>query len=369
MLKSEAAKYLSGIESYGEKQASSPTNVHAITGEVVSDSEDGMVRVNLNAEVFAGDDEQSIEIPTIGGLQEGDTTTILLTGEDYKGMTPMSIGTTGGIDRVKAIADAAQDQADRARLAANEADANAAAAHQSAETAMAQAQSATDYAFKAQAGLGMVQDVVGTLGWISNHGEYVLTEDETPIEGKPYYAQSLAANGQHTYTIQTLNGNQNPKQMGLYELHIAQSITNYVATHLALLDDGLHVVPLEGGYYVVLGSNGMGVYNPNGVQVGWYGEYMNLGRNSDVHIETVGNRLSFFKAGSTYPRKGDGTVDTEQLIGNLYPGEVASISVDPSTGRSSLYVGAINVYSELSIGPWVAKVNNDKSLSVYWGLG
>ena len=100
MLKSEAAAYLAGVTSDDEAQASAPTNLHLLTGEVVSASEDGNVRVAVDGMMFSEEDDQSVEIETLGGLEEGDTVTILLAGENGRAMSPLAIGAPGSVDRI-----------------------------------------------------------------------------------------------------------------------------------------------------------------------------------------------------------------------------------------------------------------------------
>ena len=102
MQKIDAVTYLAGIKKDEIPQADAPTNIHIITGEVSEDSEDGVARIEIDGFVISGDDddEQSIEIDTLGGLEEGDTATILLAGETGKAMTPLAIGAPGSIDRM-----------------------------------------------------------------------------------------------------------------------------------------------------------------------------------------------------------------------------------------------------------------------------
>ena len=102
MLNSDALAFLAGVSSYDDAQASNPTNVHIISGEVVSPSEDGTVVIEPDGIVFSADDSQYIEMDTLGGLEEGDTATIILMGEEGQGMTPLALGSNGSVDRVVA---------------------------------------------------------------------------------------------------------------------------------------------------------------------------------------------------------------------------------------------------------------------------
>ena len=88
----------------------------------------------------------------------------------------------------------AQESSDTARQAAREATADAAIARTMAESASADAATASasaaiakQSADKATFTLSDVENVVGTLNWIAEHGKYVPTSDTAIIEGKAYY--------------------------------------------------------------------------------------------------------------------------------------------------------------------------------------
>lgn len=115
MLKSDAAAFLAGVKQVEGAAASAPTNLHVITGEVGTTSEDGKTTISLDGLVFSEEDSQEIEMDTLGGLEEGDIATVLLTGENGRGMTPLAIGAPGSIDRIKSIASSAAEIADAAQ--------------------------------------------------------------------------------------------------------------------------------------------------------------------------------------------------------------------------------------------------------------
>lgn len=100
MLKSDAAVYLAGLSQKEGAEASAPTNIHAISGEAYEDSSDGIVKLLVDGIAFTENDQQYIEIDTLGGLSEGDEVTVLLSGENGKGMTPLAIGSVGSIDAI-----------------------------------------------------------------------------------------------------------------------------------------------------------------------------------------------------------------------------------------------------------------------------
>lgn len=97
----------------------------------------------------------------------------------------------------RSAANSAQASADTARQAATDATVDAGTARAMAESASADAATASasaaiakESADKATYALSDVENVVGTLNWIAEHGEYVLTEDTAIVEGKAYYTQS-----------------------------------------------------------------------------------------------------------------------------------------------------------------------------------
>lgn len=115
MLKSDAAAFLAGVKQVEGAAASAPTNLHVITGEVGTTSEDGKTTISLDGLVFSEEDSQEIEMDTLGGLEEGDVATVLLTGENGRGMTPLAIGAPGSIDRIKTVASSAAEIANAAQ--------------------------------------------------------------------------------------------------------------------------------------------------------------------------------------------------------------------------------------------------------------
>lgn len=119
MLKSDAAAFLAGVKQVEGAAASAPTNLHVITGEVGTTSEDGKTTISLDGLVFSEEDSQEIEMDTLGGLEEGDVATVLLTGENGRGMTPLAIGAPGSIDRIKIIASSAAETAEAAQEVAD----------------------------------------------------------------------------------------------------------------------------------------------------------------------------------------------------------------------------------------------------------
>lgn len=119
MLKHEAAAYLAGLTSEDSSNTADPTNVHVISGEVSGTSEDGKVLVAIDGMMFSEDDDQYVEVDALGGLEDGDVVTILLTGESGHGMAPFALGTSGTVDRVKSLASSASEAAELAQETAD----------------------------------------------------------------------------------------------------------------------------------------------------------------------------------------------------------------------------------------------------------
>ena len=114
-----AVKILSGKKSSEQNINETPSTSKVITATVVSKSENGLVKVALDGQVFNEDDSQYIELDTVGGLEEGDTVNILLTGNSGYGLTPFAIGSAGSIDRLSERVTIAQEAGDIA-LATNQ---------------------------------------------------------------------------------------------------------------------------------------------------------------------------------------------------------------------------------------------------------
>ncbi len=104
-------------------------------------------------------------------------------------------------ERAKEAADSAESSAKRAHDKAEEASASAQQAHEkaveaeeAAEDAASSARTANRAANGALSQLSVVEDVVGTLTWISEHGSYAPTDDLEVVPGK-YYVERYTISG------------------------------------------------------------------------------------------------------------------------------------------------------------------------------
>lgn len=161
MQKRDAAAFLAGVSRTEGSQASAPTNLHVISGEVGTRSEDGKTTVAIDGLVFSEADDQYVEMDTLGGLEEGDVATIILTGEDGHAMTPLAIGAPGSVDIIRDTAEAADSKSDAAQELA---------------------QAAKD-----------VADAVGQHFWTDENGIHVteVTQDEwNDVDGTDYHSKA-----------------------------------------------------------------------------------------------------------------------------------------------------------------------------------
>lgn len=177
---------------------------------------------------------------------------------------------------VKAIYDAAeQAQADAAR-----AQTAADTAQESADEAKESADSATTSALAARYNLSEVEKVVDAINWISQHGEYELTADTEVVEGKWYYELQSGS-----YVQVNPQEGADPHALGLYELSdVDTSISNYVASHISLDNNGL-VIQTDGVRSKVrISGNGVQLTNEAGKAIATFSETVTLGDSQGMHV-------------------------------------------------------------------------------------
>lgn len=113
------ARVLGGAKRLEGSGANRPTNVSRIWGTAVSDSADGKVLVDLDAQVFSGDGSQYVELDTSDNVREGDRVYVDLVGADGRGKAMMVSGVPGSGDRQQEEIDSAAELADAASAVAN----------------------------------------------------------------------------------------------------------------------------------------------------------------------------------------------------------------------------------------------------------
>ena len=185
-----------------------------------------------------------------------------------------------------AILDDMEEAAEQAETSLTQIFADTKLAKDSAETAQNAASTAVN-------GMGLVQRVVDVANWIADHGTYKLTTDTEPIEGKFYFIYNSSTD---TYSIATPREGDNPSELRWYEMgSIDESVSNFISTHMVLLNDGLVLQNGTTRLYLDTTQQNPGVrIETNGQQVAYYGKGAIIGNENEVHIKVTDDRLSFF---------------------------------------------------------------------------
>lgn len=229
MLKHEAAAYLAGLTSEDSSNTADPTNVHVISGEVSGESEDGKVLVSIDGMMFSEDDDQYVEVDALGGLEDGDVATIMLTGESGHGMTPFALGTAGTVDRVKATAVNAANSAQ--------------AAQDTADAAQAVAEATNQHFFSDENGIHVTEETQED--WNTNHtGANVLINS---------VGQLFRDGLNNLLTLTTENGAR--------ALTVWDGLGNAASNIRAIIGETIQLGNVESGNYMTLDDTGVEIYN------------------------------------------------------------------------------------------------------------
>lgn len=238
-------------------------------------------------------------------------------------------------ERAEAAADEANTVLNGMKLAAEQADTTLEGIYQDAVDAQTQADKAYGYATSAYNQLGDIEKVVNVLEWASSHGTYSLTEDVTIQTDKYYFTK----NGDAYEVVTDPTGN--PSTQGWYELSgVDEAITHYVATHLALTNEGLFVQIDNSSSRIQITGSGMYLWSSSGV-IAQYTDEVVLGNTSDAHIVlSPTNGLEFYQAST----------------------KVAWITAN--TLQNTLHIEQAEIESSLRIGKfkWVVQSTNRVSL-------
>lgn len=275
-------------------------------------------------------------------------------------------------DQAKGAADEAQSAADEAQGSADEAHAQAVSAYVSASAAIGQ--------------LSIVEDIVGILDLIADHGVYGLTQDTEIKPDKWYFTVTGNA---------VANPTGNPNLQGWYEksagvyfltedttvqvgttyytltvspviapdvsiigtyyelIDIDTAIQNYVSSHLVLVNDTLSLQ--NGATRVSLSTNaanGLTFYN-DGQQVAQYGSDAVIGDPNSFHITITSNY--------------QGTGDPRISFYNNSANEVAYISGDMLYITKTVVIEQMDVGDEDGQWSWkIHKVNGANNLYLKW---
>ena len=210
----------------------------------------------------------------------------------------------------KTSADSAQASADQALIDAD-------TAQQSADNAQRDATAANKAANGALDQLSVVEDVVGVLNWVSTHGTYAATTDTEVVPGKYYFTRSGSAPN-YTYSV-VVNPTGNPSTQGYYELTgTDEAVANYVSSHLALTNAGLWVINDNNSYKILLASDGMKVYDAQGILVATFGESISFSSTRPQYIGSNTTYIVFNPVDDTINIGGNGIVfNGEQTLSDL----------------------------------------------------
>lgn len=192
----------------------------------------------------------------------------------------------------QASADDAARSAAAAQASADQATIDAGTAHDAAKNAQRDATTANKAANGALDQLSVVEDVIGVLNWVAEHGTYAASTDTEVVPGKYYFTRSGSAPN-YTYTVVT-NPTGNPSTQGYYELTgTDEAVSNYVSSHLALTNQGLWVQNDNNSYKILLASDGMKVYDENGILVATFGESIQFSSTRPQYIGSSSTYIIF----------------------------------------------------------------------------
>lgn len=193
----------------------------------------------------------------------------------------------------QASADSAVADAARANEAATQAVSDAATAHEAADSAQESADKAT-YA------LSDVERVVGTVNWIAEHGRYELTEDTAVDGSKSYYTRSGSGTTADPYVYAVVAEPKASELSTYYELHIDESVQNFINSHVWLEQDGLYVGTQGSDYRARIDANSFDVLDELETVVASFGESVSIGRDGETHL-TIGNESVLFRDSAGVP--------------------------------------------------------------------
>ena len=218
-------------------------------------------------------------------------------------------------------ATSAQASASTAATAATNAEASASSAAADAATAASQASAAQASATRANTAansaltqLSVVEDVAGTLQWISDHGTFVATTDTTVQEGTVYFV----LDGDDYVPIAEPTGD--PSAQGWYVLDVSESQSDYIMSHIAVTSRGLWILPNgigsasdeqhAAGYKLLLASDGSYLYDGDGQLVTTNGESIVF---SSSRPQYIGGEDAYIVY---YDSDGDGVPDSISIGGS-----------------------------------------------------
>jgi uncharacterized lipoprotein NlpE involved in copper resistance len=258
-----------------------------------------------------------------------------------------------------AAAESAVQSAKNAGEAAAEAGASAEAARNLAVLAKSHADeagkaadSAVHSANDALTQLGIVENVIGTLNWISEHGTYSLTTDTEIVQGKVYFTRTGSGTSQDPYIYYPVVEPKAEELGSYYELYIDDAVSSYVASHLSLTERGLYVMNDQTDWKVLIANDGVYILDDKNKTVAKYKDVITLGMDdgSESYIRLDYHSLQMIdKEGNTYfyvsdLRDSEGIAEIQEVyLDNAYiyltyrAKEIISIVADGVTLSESDY--------------------------------
>lgn len=246
-------------------------------------------------------------------------------------------------------AEQAQSDATAANTAASQALSSAAAANTSANEAKTAATTANTAANNALTQLSTIEDVVGVLNWMSEHGTYVLTEDTEVVNGKLYFIRSGDGTDEDPYTYRVVpEPDEDPSEAGYYELtNIDETVTNYIKSHLALTNEGLWVVKDSEGYKFLLTNTGARVYDADGALVSTFGESILF---DSSRPQKIGGDTAYVE---WYDTDEDGTADSLRIVGaniTIEPGDSIDEAIQNAKSDTDAAIASLSETTAEAIG-------------------
>lgn len=259
-------------------------------------------------------------------------------------------GTT--LAQIVADADSAASTLEGMRRAAESADTTLEGIYGDAAEARSSARAASAAAGDALVQVATVQDVIGAVNWIAEHGEYRPTSDSAVDGSKVYYERSGSGTDSDPFLYHAVADPDDSEIGSYYELRVDQAISQYVASHLALTDAGLYVLKDENGYKLLCADSGVSVIDPDGHVVTTYGESITFDGsrrqyigNEDAYILFEPERV---EGGETIPASitiGGGNVligGSKKLSELMADVEQASSDAATALDSASLYITSTN---------------------------
>lgn len=243
----------------------------------------------------------------------------------------------------KTSAQQAVEEANEAHDAATAAQAEASRASQSATEAKGAATRANTAANDALAQVATVEDVIGVVDWVTEHGTYSKTTDTTIDAGKVYYTRNGSGTQADPYVYTAVAEPDVSDIGGYYELDIDEALSQYVASHLALTDAGLYVLKDGSGYKLLLTNDGMQVIDPAGHTVATYGESITF---DSERPQRIGGTNSYIEWRDT---DSDGVPDSLVIVADsIELGSGQSVS----TGSGNVWANHTSATSASGISSW-----------------